>query len=110
MKLLYLSLSILGFIAPNILVVKESLETGNWMLWLDPTSTMNGMFANQISSAFIVDLLIVVFVFIIWSYFEAKKYSMKNVGWIWLLTFVFGMAGPFPLFLYLRECKREVAT
>lgn len=110
MKYFYLTLSILGFITPNILVIKESLETGNWLLWLDPTSTLHGMFANQISGAFIIDLLVVVLVFIIWSYFEAKKYRIKNIALIWLLTLLFGMAGPFPLFLYLREKKKEVTT
>ena len=39
-----------------------------------------GMFANNISSAFIIDLLFIVFLFLFWSYQEAKKYQIKAVG------------------------------
>lgn len=103
MKNLYLILAIIGFIVPNVWVTIESVETGNILLWLDPRATVQGMFENRISTAFIVDLLVVVFVFIIWTYHEAKKFRVKNVWAIWVLTLIFGMAGPFPLFLYLRE-------
>lgn len=103
MKLIYLILSIIGFIAPNIFVAIESVETGNVLLWLDPTATINGMFGNRIATAFIVDLLVVVFIFFFWTYHEAKRQGIKNVWVIWVLTVLFGMAGTFPLFLYLRE-------
>lgn len=105
MKNIYLLLAVAGFIAPNIFVMQESLETGNWLLWLDPTATINGMFGNRISTAFIIDLLFAVFIFFMWSYTEAKKTGIKNVWVIWVLTMLFGMAGTFPLFLYLRERK-----
>ena len=105
MKKVYLIIAILGFIAPNIFVLNESIETGNILLWLDPTATLNGMFGNRISTAFIVDLLFAVFVFFIWSYNESKKLGIKNVWMIWVLTMLFGMAGTFPLFLFLREKK-----
>ena len=105
MKKLYLILAIIGFIAPNIFVIQESLATGNILLWLDPAATMSGMFANRIATAFMVDLLIVVIVFFIWSWYEAKKYKIKKVWIIWILTMLFGIAGTFPLFLYLRENK-----
>ncbi|MCK6617964.1 MAG: DUF2834 domain-containing protein [Cyclobacteriaceae bacterium] len=103
MKLIYLILSIIGFIAPNIFVAIESVETGNVLLWLDPAATINGMFGNRIATAFIVDLLVVVFIFFFWTYHEAKRQGIKNVWVIWVLTMLFGMAGTFPLFLYLRE-------
>ncbi|MEQ8425560.1 MAG: DUF2834 domain-containing protein, partial [Cyclobacteriaceae bacterium] len=63
MKKLFLILAIVGFIAPNIFVMIVSVETGNILLWLHPGATIRGMFANNISSAFIVDLLFVVMVF-----------------------------------------------
>lgn len=105
MKNIYLALAIAGFIAPNIFVFNESFETGNWLLWLDPTATINGMFGNRISTAFIVDLLFGVFVFFLWSYHESKKIGLKNTWVIWMLTMLFGLAGTFPLYLYLREKK-----
>jgi hypothetical protein len=107
MKNSYLILAVFGFIAPTIFVAIESVETGNVLLWLDPRATLNGMFGNRIATAFIVDLLVVVFIFFFWTYTEAKKHNIKNVWIIWVLTLLFGMAGTFPLFLYLREKGRS---
>ncbi|MBT8307680.1 MAG: DUF2834 domain-containing protein [Maribacter sp.] len=103
MKKGYLFLAIIGFIAPNIFVLRESFETGNILLYTNPMATIEGMFANTISTAFMVDLLFVVMVFFIWSYYEAKKHGIKRIWFIWILTLLFGIAGAFPLFLYLKE-------
>lgn len=107
MKKFYLFLSIIGFIAPNILVFLVSVDTGNILLLLHPSATLAGMFANRISGAFIVDLLVVVFVFFIWTITEAQRYKIKYVWIYWLLTLLFGLAGTFPLFLYVIEVKRH---
>ena len=103
MKKLYLALSVTGFIVPNIFVAIESVKTGNVLLWLDPAATIQGMFGNRISTAFIIDLLLVVLTFIIWTNLEGKKYGMKNVWKYWVFTLLFGMSGTLPLFLYERE-------
>jgi len=103
MKKLYLLLAIIGFIAPTILVVIESVETGNILLYANPLATMEGMFANRVSSIFMIDLLFAVLIFFLWSYRESKKHKIKNIGLIWLFTMLFGLAGGFPLFLYFRE-------
>ena len=55
MKKVYIILTVIGFIAPNILVAMQSVETGNVLLWLNPTETILGMFQNKISSVFIID-------------------------------------------------------
>ena len=103
MKNIYLLLAIIGFILPTIFVIFESVETGNILLYTNPLATIEGMFANRISTIFIIDLLFGVLVFMIWSYRESKAHGIKNIGVVWLLTFLFGFAGGFPLFLYLRE-------
>ena len=103
MKKIYLLLAIIGFVAPSILVVMESYETGNILLYADPLATIQGMFNNRISSIFSIDLLFTVLVFFIWSYSESSKKRIKGVGYVWLFTMLFGLAGGFPLFLYLRE-------
>ncbi len=103
MRSVYLILAVAGFIAPNILVMIVSVETGNVLLWLHPMATIHGMFANNISSAFIVDLLFVVMVFFIWTYNESKRLKMKKPYLVWMLTMLFGLAGALPLFLYQRE-------
>lgn len=107
MKYLYLVLAIIGFVVPNVFVFRETMETGNFLLWLEPKETLKGMFTTNISSAFISDLLWVVLVFFIWSYQQAMRYRIKNVYLVWILTMLFGMACSFPLFLYMREQRRH---
>lgn len=104
---IYLVLAIIGFVAPNLLVAIESVESGNILLYAHPLATMEAMFTNRISTIFMIDLLFAVLVFFIWSFHEAKRLHIKNIGWIWLATLVLGLAGAFPLFLYLREEKNQ---
>jgi len=73
------------------------------MLYLDPVSTFESMFANRIASIFAIDLLIAVVVFFVWSYLESDRLSMKRPYVLWLITMLFGLAGALPLFLYQRE-------
>jgi hypothetical protein len=107
MKKLYLILTIIGFILPSILVFQESLETGNILLYANPLATLEGMFANRISSIFAIDLFFAVLVFFIWSYHESKKHEIPQIWRVWILTLLLGLAGGFPLFLYLRERKNH---
>ena len=107
MKNTYRLLSIIGFVLPNIWVVKVSIETGNILLWWNINTTFSEMFANDIATAFIIDLLFVVLVFFVWSYMQAKKHSITNLRLVWVLTMLFGLAGAFPLFLYYRELAIE---
>ena len=95
-------LTIIGTIAPNIFVINESLKTGNILLYARPIETISAMFANNITSAFIIDLLFIVLLFLIWSYHEAKRLQLKKLWLIWLYTFAFGIAGGLPLFLWYR--------
>ena len=103
MKTIYLLLAIIGFVAPSVLVFIESVETGNILLYANPFVTMEGMFANRISTIFMIDLLFAVLVFFTWTYSDGKKYKVKSIGLVWLLTMLFGLAGGFPLYLYLKE-------
>ncbi|MEM8890661.1 MAG: DUF2834 domain-containing protein [Bacteroidota bacterium] len=106
MKRTYLILSIIGFILPNIFVLLESIESGNYLLYTRPLETMELMFANRVSSAFMMDLFFVVILFLAWSYRESQKLDMKKWGLVCLLTFAFGIAFGLPFFLYLREDKK----
>lgn len=110
MRPTYLFLTVLGTILPNIFAIKESLATGNILLYTRPVETLQGMFANNICSTFVTDLLFIVVLFLIWSYQEAKTKELKGVGWVWLYTFAFGIAGGLPLFLYLRERQNTTTT
>jgi hypothetical protein len=109
MKRTYLFLTLIGFILPNILVAKVGIETGNILLWTDMKTTMAEMFANDISTIFIIDLFFLVFLFLIWSYREAQKHQIKWYWLTWIWTFAFGLASGLPLFLYLRERTLEIS-
>ena len=109
MKKTYFILAIIGFIAPNIWVTKVSIATGNILLWLHPVVTLNTMFGDDINTAFSIDLLYVVAIFFLWSYWEAQKWNIKRWGLMVILTMLFGLAGPMPLFLYWREQQMENA-
>lgn len=103
MKKIYLLLSIIGFIIPSVLVAIESVETGNILLYTNPIATIEGMFSNRISTIFMIDLLFAVMVFFVWTYVDGKKTGVKNLGLVWVLTMLLGLAGGFPLYLYLKE-------
>lgn len=107
MKRTYLLLTLIGFVLPNIFVAKVGVETGNILLYTDPITTFELMFANDVSTAFILDLLFIVMLFLVWTWGEGKKYQMKRVWLIWIWTFAFGIASGLPLFLFLREDKLE---
>lgn len=108
-KTLYLILALIGFIAPNILVLVESVNTGNILLYTNPIATIDGMFANNISTIFLIDLLFTVLVFFIWTYIDGKKHKVKQISLVWVLTMFFGLAGGFPLYLYFKEKESEYA-
>jgi len=108
MKKYYLILAIIGFLLPNYLVLLESLQTGNILLYANPQATLEGMFSNRISTIFTIDLLFGVFVFFIWSYQEWRGKKLQTLVFIWLITLLFGFACGLPLFLYHkahRICK-----
>lgn len=103
MKNTYLTLAIIGFVAPSILVFSESIETGNILLYTNPMATVEGMFANRISSIFMIDLLFSVLVFFVWTYNDGKRHGIKGIQLVWVLTMLLGLAGGFPFYLYLKE-------
>lgn len=103
MKKAYLFLAVLGYLVTNPLMLLESYENKNILLWAKPWDTISLLFANRISTIFATDLLFVVLVFFIWSYSESKRVKMKTPWLYWLLTMLFGLAGTLPLFLYARE-------
>ena len=107
MKQTYLILTALGFALPNYFVLRESISSGNILLWTDPAATFSSMFADNITTAFSIDLLFVVLLFLWLSYREAQARGIKGYGWSWLCTFAFGLAAGLPLFLYLREKTKE---
>lgn len=103
MKNIYLLLSAIGYLSTNVLMLLESIENQNLLLWTKPDETIAGLFVNRISTIFAIDLLVVVLVFFIWCFVESKRIGMKKFWLYWLLTLLFGLAGTLPLFLWARE-------
>ncbi len=103
MRIVYLILAIIGYITPNLLMLLETIENKNILLWTKPDETITALFVNRISTIFAIDLLWAVLIFFIWLIVEGKKLGMKNTWKYIVFTLLFGLAGTFPLFLWARE-------
>lgn len=108
MARVYLGLAIIGFLVPNTVAIIESIETGNILFWTDPARTTSELLVNRTSTAFALDLFAVAITALIWMTREARRVGISGVWRFWVLTLLFGLGGPLPLFLYLRE--RRLAT
>jgi hypothetical protein len=86
------------------------VQTGNWLFWTEPARTTAELFANGTSTAFALDLMLVVLTAFIWMWHEARAVGIPAVWRFWLLALLFGLAGPLPLFLYFRERRRRAAA
>ena len=106
---LYLVLAVVGYLLPGVPMLRESVETGNWLFWADPARTTSQLFANRTSTAFALDLTAVVVVALIWMTSEARRVGISRVWRFWLLTALFGLGGTLPLFLWSRA-RRPVDT
>ena len=62
-----------------------------------PKRLLPECFQIHIATAFVVDLLVVVLAFFVWTHFEARKYGIKNLWLIWVLTLLFGVCRDLPL-------------
>jgi hypothetical protein len=98
-KNIFLTLTIIGFIAPYyfFLQIHE----------FDLNALFQQFTASKMLSGTAMDLLISVIVFWFFMFTEARKFEMKN-AWVYLLaTFLVGLSFALPLFLYFRERKLE---
>ena len=100
MRKIYLVLAIIGYLAPNLLMLLETIENKNFLLWTKPNETITSLFVNRISTIFAIDLFYAVLIFFIWLVIEGKRLGMKNSWKYIVLTMLFGLAGTFPLFLW----------
>lgn len=57
MKLLYLVMAVIGYAATLLLMLLESFENKNILLWTKPDETISALFINRISTTFAIDLL-----------------------------------------------------
>jgi hypothetical protein len=103
MRRLYLAFAIVGFAIPVMLAPYTLQHPDNLLFILKPLETVQLAFANYASAAFTADLLWVWVVFCAWVVIESRNLGLKHSWAFILLAFLFGVSGPFPLFLYYRE-------
>lgn len=65
-------------------------------------------YVNAASASVSNDLTVVVFVFLFWSFLEARKLKMRHWWLFPVLTFTVAIAFTYPLFLLMRERKLSV--
>jgi hypothetical protein len=101
-KTIFLTLAIIGFIAPYYFFLQVSPANG-----FDLPSLIQPMFANNFMKGVGMDLTVSVIVFWVFMFSEANRLQMKN-SWAYLLaTMLVGLSFALPLFLYFRERKLE---
>lgn len=83
-----------------------------WYYNLQPMEMgyIEGLYANPAASSFTNDLIVVVTVFLVWSFVETGRLKMSYGLWIgiFIFTFVIAAAMTVPLFMLLRE-RRLIA-
>lgn len=99
-KNLFLILAIVGFLAPYYFFFRFFGEGG-----FSLSSLTQQLFASNLSTAFVADLIISVIVFWVYVFAEANRLQMKNAGLYMLATLFVGLSFALPLFLYFRESK-----
>ena len=104
MQKVYLVFAVFGFLVPAFFTTLYTMEHPDNLLFItNPAKTVEQTFANYASAAFTTDLLWVFVVFCTWVIVESRNRGIKH-SWVFvLLAFLFGVSGPFPLFLYFRE-------
>ena len=99
----YLGLAIASFVIAGGYTVWQSALTGNILFWTKPARTLEELFVNGTSTAFGLDLALVVVTAFVWMAREARRLAIPAVWRFWVLALLFGLAGVLPLFLYVRE-------
>lgn len=102
MRPFYLIMAVIGFALPNYFALRQSLQTGNWLLWRDVGETSALAFRNFVSAAFVGDLMLLLPVALVWMVVEARRLKLKRA---WLFAPL-----ALPLFLYIREGRLEPPT
>ena len=102
MRRLYALLAVLGFVVPYYYFARFLATNG-----LDLTLIVEQLFANDISTAFAVDLFIAAIVFWVFLVHEARRLTIRY-WWLCIpATLLVGLSFSLPLFLWMREGAPE---
>jgi len=99
----YLILAVVGFLAPGIPMIMESVTTGNILFWTDPARTTAELFATRTSTAFGLDALAAALAGCVWMVHESRRIGLAGAWRFIVITLLFGIGGTLPLFFWFRE-------
>ena len=103
MRRVYLGLAVVGYLAAGVPTLLESARSGNILFWADPARTTAELFANLTSTAFALDLAVVVVVAFVWMTREARRLRMRRVWVYWVQALLVGLGGTLHRFLHAHE-------
>jgi hypothetical protein len=101
-KHFYLLFCILGTVIPYWPFLRWLAENG-----FQPSLFVQHMFANRISTFFVLDVLISAVVLLRFSASEGARLHLKNRWLVLLSVLLVGVSLGLPLFLYMRERQLE---
>ncbi len=102
LKLVYLSLALLGAILPTLANIEFIKLYGPGF---DLSNFIELSSINPAAQSLSRDLLVSSSAIFVWMIVESRKLKMKNVWIIVLSTFLIAIAFSAPLFLFLRELR-----
>ena len=93
----YIVSAILGTVIPWIFFAQYFAREG-FNLW----AIIQNLFANGAAGGFSADVLISIIVFLVWSFSDAKKHTIRNWWLVLPASFTVGLSLALPLYLILR--------
>jgi hypothetical protein len=104
-KHLYFCLAVLGVVLPYSQFIPFLREHG-----LDLRLMLEQLFANRISAFFGLDVIVSAVVLWIFVWVDGRRLGMSRL-WLPLVAILtVGVSLALPLFLYLREARRELTS
>jgi Terpene cyclase DEP1 len=98
----YLALCVLGFVLPYSQFVPWGLKHG-----LNLGLFFRELFANRVGAFFALDVIVSAIVLIIFVLVEGRRLGIRGVWASIAGTLLVGVSLGLPLFLYLREVRRD---
>jgi len=98
--MLYGALAVVGLVATWYFNLKFTEESGGSFSIADFVAAC---YANSASSSISNDITVAVIAFLVWSFHEARRLTMRNWWAYVVLTFAVAFACAYPLFLFMRE-------
>jgi Terpene cyclase DEP1 len=100
---IYLVMAVIGLVTPLTYLGFFIADEG-----LDLAQYLDDAYATTASAMLVADLIIAATVFVIWLWKAAPEAGMSPWPFV-AATLLIGFCFAFPLFLYLRERKREAS-